>query len=209
MTAQFYRDLTINKKSYRVYGMETRPVIFMPLNDSFACNYGADTEGVTIGCSEDPEADGIMVLYRTVNNTYTVKNGCTSEKGTFSCKVMDPSLLKGGAQQYIIMKYKYDENNRQWVSSSNVVTRIGKSVLMPKPEKTLVYLRNEAANATVSMADLGNSDGIAVFAQNNTESTTVPEFVPFCNAAKRACTGNGSEESYLVMRYKKDGHIFS
>lgn len=205
VTAQFYRDLTINKKSYRVYGMETRPVIFMPLNDSFACNYGADTEGVTIGCSEDPEADGIMVLYRTVNNTYTVKNGCTSEKGTFSCKVMDPSLLKGGAQQYIIMKYKYDENNRQWVSSSNVVTRIGKSVLMPKPEKTLVYLRNEAANATVSMADLGNSDGIAVFAQNNTESTTVPEFVPFCNAAKRACTGNGSEESYLVMRYKKDG----
>ena len=205
VTAQFYRDLTINKKSYRVYGMETRPVIFMPLNDSFACNYGADTEGVTIGCSEDPEADGIMVLYRTVNNTFTVKNGCTSEKGTFSCKVMDPSLLEGGAQQYIIMKYKYDEKNRQWLSSNTVLTRIGKTIPMTRPEKTLVYLRNEAANATVSMADLGGSDGIAVFAQNNTESTTVPEFVPFCNAAKRACTGNGSEESYLVMRYKKDG----
>ena len=205
VTAQFYRDLTINKKSYRVYGIETRPVIFMPLNDSFACNYGADTEGVTIGCSEDPEADGIMVLYRTVNNTFTVKNGCTSEKGTFSCKVMDPSLLEGGAQQYIIMKYKYDEKNRQWLSSNTVLTRIGKTIPMTRPEKTLVYLRNEAANATVSMADVGVSDGIAVFAQNNTESTTVPEFVPFCNAAKRACTGNGSEESYLVMRYKKDG----
>ena len=135
-----------------------------------------------------------------MDNTFTVKDGCTSAAGTFSCKIMDASLLQGGAQQFIIMKYKLDVKGQIWNSSSTVLTRLGKNVLIPRPEKPLIYFTENKDNVTVSMAGLGSSKGIVVLAQDNDE-----EFVPFCNANQRACTGNGSEESYLVMRYKKDG----
>lgn len=200
VTAQFYRDIKVNNRSQRFYGMETDPVGFVPLNDSFVCKTAADKTGVTINCPKDPAATGIRVLYRTLDNTFTVKDGCTSAAGTFSCKIMDASLLQGGAQQFIIMKYKLDVKGQIWNSSSTVLTRLGKNVLIPRPEKPLIYFTENKDNVTVSMAGLGSSKGIVVLAQDNDE-----EFVPFCNANQRACTGNGKERSYLVMRYKKDG----
>ena len=196
VTAQFYRDIKVNNRSQRLYGMETDPVGFVPLNDSFVCKTAADKTGVTINCPKDPAATGVRVLYRALDNTFTVKDGCTSKAGAFSCKIMDASLLQGGAQQFIIMKYKLDEKGQIWNSSSTVLTRLGKNVLIPRPEKPLIYFTENKDNVTVSMAGLGSSKGIVVLAQDNDE-----EFVPFCNANQRACTGNGKERSYLVMRY--------
>ncbi|MBQ6510301.1 MAG: S8 family serine peptidase [Flexilinea sp.] len=200
VTAQFYRDIRDAKKSIRIYGMESQPVEFVPLNDSFVCRTGANAEGVLIECPEDPAADGIRVLYRFLDGTFTVQDGCTSQKGEFSCQVEDPSLLRE-AQQFIIMKYLNDEDGSLWNSSATVLTRLGKKILLPRPEKPLIYFENEKDTVTLSFADLGNADGIMILGQ----SSSGPEIVPYCRMNRRACVGSGKGRSYLVMRYKNDG----
>ena len=197
VTGQFYRDIAAGKKKVRVYGMESDPIHFVPMNDSFGCRYGASLVGVTINCPEDPAASGIEVLYRPLDGNFNVQKGCISNKGEFSCKVQDPSLLKG-SQQFIVMKY-YDDDGFLWNSSSTVVTRLGKQFLIPRPEKPLIYFDDNREEITISFADLGDSDGIVVFGKNNTG-----EYSLFCNSNRRSCFGNTREDSYLVMRYKRD-----
>ncbi len=204
VTAQYYRDIVVRKKNVRVYGTESAPIYFVPLNDSFSCRYGAKLEGVMISCTEDPSVDGIHVLYRKLDNAFAVQTGCTSDKGEFSCTVKDPTLLRGGGQQFIIMKYKYDAQGAMWYSSSTVVTRLGKPVIVHRPENPLIYFTDTKDDVIVSIAETGDANGIVVLGENKDV-----EFAPYCNRNSRSCVGYTRDYSFVVMRYKVvDGNVY-
>lgn len=206
VTAQYYRDITVSKKSVRVFGAESKPVYFMPMNDTFSCKYAVGAENTQISCGKDPAADGIMVMYRSLDSA-EVKNGCISNKGEFYCNIKDPSLMQSKTQ-FIIVKYKQDDRGWPWYSSSIVINRPSQKVTVNKAEKPLIYF--ESSKAVVSVSNSQDSAGIVVL--RRAEGNTGIFFNSFCDSGRRSCskeplpTGNSS---FLVMRYKtSDGQRF-
>ncbi|MBQ6341614.1 MAG: S8 family serine peptidase [Anaerolineaceae bacterium] len=201
VTAQYYRDITVSKKSVRVFGAESKPVYFMPMNETFSCKYGVGKEDTQISCGKDPAADGIMVMYRSLDSA-EVKNGCISNKGEFYCNIKDSTLMQSNTQ-FIIMKYKQDDRGWPWYSSSIVLNRPAQDVTVDKAEKLLVYF--DTSKAVVSVSESKNANGITVLRRD--EGNTGMFFNAFCDAASRSCSKElpAGESSFLVMRYRSSG----
>lgn len=201
VTAQYYRDITVSKKSVRVFGAESKPVYFMPMNETFSCKYGVGAEETQISCTKDPAADGIVVMYHSLDSK-DIKNGCISNKGEFYCNIKDSTLMQSNTQ-FIIMKYKQDDRGWPWYSSSIVLNRPAQDVTVDKAEKLLVYF--DTSKAVVSVSESKNANGITVLRRD--EGNTGIFFNAFCDAASRSCSKElpAGESSFLVMRYRSSG----
>ena len=197
--AQFYKDIVVNKKSIRVYGPESEPVYFVPMNDSFNCTKTTVSGTVHIECSKDPAADGITVFYHDVRkDDLKPEDGITSNNFIAEIK---GQTLPDDSTQYIVMKYKVDENSNLWYGSSVVIDPPG--LTSPKKaDKPLITLNNNIAE--ISATAPKDSTQIIVFRFNSNFT-----FSKFCGGNGASCKGSISADEnslFLVMRVKPYGN---
>ncbi len=197
--AQYYRNITVNKKNVRVYGPESKPVWFIPMNDSFNCTKTTESGTVRIECAEDPSADGIMVLYHDIHSDdLKPKDGLLSDK--FIIEIKDQTL-PDDSTQYIVTKYKGDENSNLWFGSSVVIDPPGQTS-MKRPENPLINFTSRK-NVVISATAPKDSAQIIAFRMDNNY-----EFSKFCAKTGRSCKSSvpaGENSAFLVMRVKTAG----
>ena len=195
VTAQYYRDVTVNKKSVRVYGSESDKVWFMPMNKPYNCKVSAGLKSTRISCAADPAADGILVLYRSANeNQLKPAEGIASQKGKFSVEIKDESILKS-THQFVVMKYKLD-NGWEWPGSATTVTRPfarpvknGNNLLVNFNPQGNTVISNNVQNIVVTLMDFKKSDS----------------FSKFCESTGKFCSGKlpGTDSKFfLVLNYQ-------
>ncbi len=194
-TAQFYRDVRVGKNNIRMYGMESDQVRFMPMRIPFNCKYGARSASTRIFCSEDPNADGIVVVYRSAaDDNLKPPSGVISEKGKFFVEIEDQAF-SNGKYQFIVMNYKLDENNWPWPGSS-----------------TIVDLPNDisVSNGTCSLINPKNKDNVTVTSNRKGIITMLMDFTKsdvyskFCDSSEYSCSAKLSDRQkkfFLVMNY--------
>ncbi len=205
-TAQYCRNITVNKKRFRVYGPESDPVWVVPMNDSFNCTKTTESGTIRIQCTEDPAADGIMVFYHDVrNDVLKPKDGLSSDKFIVEIK---GQTLPDNSTQYIVMKYKGDDNSNLWYGSSVVIDPPGLTS-MKRPENPLINF-DDLNNTEISATAPKDSAQIIVFRMNDNY-----EFSKFCSKTGRSCNSSvpaGEDSAFLVMRVKtaeKRNRIYS
>ena len=195
-TAQFYRDEQINKKkNVRLYGMESSAVWFMPMSSPFNCKYGKRSASTRITCAEDPDADGIIVVYRSVDDDILKPpDGVISEKGKFFVEIEDASFSEG-SYQFIVMKYKLDEKNWPWPGPSDVVN-LPADITVGKGNYPLIYLKNKDNVVTTS-----NKKGIITMLMDFSQPNI---YSKFCESPDYSCSANLTEKQnkfFLIMQY--------
>ena len=114
VTAASYQTINITKdgakKAVNFYGTESGRQSFMPMSAPFNArvSYPAvkNPTSMTVSCSADKGATGIIVKYRS-GSSGAWTDGCTSEPGHFSCKVN-----VGRGHDIQVMKYRTLNGNR-------------------------------------------------------------------------------------------------
>ena len=193
--AKPFRTVTINRKNVTLWGEESKPVSFVPLSAPLYSKAVWSKNGnVTISCSADRSASGIMVLYRTQGGE--LKKGCTSISGSFSCLI--PKLNTKGSYQFYVMKYKTLKGYTGY-SSSVVINRNFPETKLEEPGKIQVY--TEQGQTTVYSLYSEKDNGISVLRLNKNK------FEPFCEGPGNSCSGNlvGADVQgmYYIMRYSE------
>ena len=193
--AKPFRVVTVNRKSVTLWGEESKPVSFIPLSAPLYSKASWEKNGnVTISCSADPAASGILVLYRTKGGE--LKKGCSSIPGSFSCLI--PKLDVNGSYQFYVMKYKNTKGGTGY-STSVVINRNFPETNQEEPGKIQVH--TEKGKTTVYSLFSKDDNGISVLRINGNT------FEKFCEGAGYFCAGAAvspdSQGSYYVMRYSE------
>ena len=195
VTAQYYREVIANKKHVRVYGAESEKVWFMPMNRPYNCSISAGLESTRITCASDPAADGILVIYRSVDeNQLKPAGGIFSDKGKFSVQIKDPAILKN-PHQFVVMKYKIDKDQWMWPGSSTVAIRPPAKPIR-NGENPMVIV-NTKENTVIS-------DTINNIVVELLDFSTADIFSKFCESTGNFCSGKLTEAAnkfFLVMNY--------
>ncbi len=195
--AKPFRVVTINRKNVTLWGEESKPVSFIPLGDPLYSKASWEKNGnVTISCSADPAASGILVLYRAKGGE--LKKGCSSIAGSFSCLI--PKLDVNGSYQFYVMKYRNIKGTTGY-SGSVVINRNFPETKLEAPGKIQVY--TEQGQTTVYSLYSEKDNGISVLRLNGNT------FEKFCEGAGNSCsgalTGADAQGMYYIMRYSESG----
>ncbi len=195
VTAKPFRKVTINRKEVTLWGEESKSVSLIPLSAPLYSKASWENNGnVTISCSADPAASGILVLYRTKGGE--LKKGCSSIAGSFSC--MMPKLDVNGSYQFYVMKYK-NLKGMTGYGSSVVINRNFPETKLEEPGKIVVY--TEKGETSVYSLYSEKDNGISVLRLNGNT------FEKFCEGSGNTCSGAAADADtqgmYFVMRYSE------
>ena len=195
VVAKPYRKVTINRKSYTLWGGESKPVSFIPLSAPLYSKVSWDGSGnAVITCPADPAANGIRVLYRTKN--CKLMDGCKSTPGSFTCliKNLDPK----GSYQFYVMKYKTVKETTGY-NSGVVINRYFPEAKLEGPGKIHVYTEN-GKTTVYSLYSERDKNGISVLKLNR------DKFDPFCERPGYTCSPDmavsaDTQGMYYIMNY--------
>lgn len=195
VVAKPYRKVTINRKSYTLWGGESKPVSFIPLSAPLYSKASWEKNGnVTISCSADPSASGILVLYRAKGGE--LKKGCSSIAGSFSCLI--PKLDVNGSYQFYVMKYKTVKGMTGY-SSGVVINRNFPEAKLEGPGKIHIYTEN-GKTTVYSLYSEKDKNGISVLKLNG------DMFDKFCEGPGYTCSPDttvsaDTQGMYYIMNY--------
>ena len=197
VVAKPYRKVTINRKSYTLWGGESKPVSFIPLSAPLYSKASWEKNGnVTISCSADPSASGILVLYRAKGGE--LKKGCSSIAGSFSCLI--PKLDVIGSYQFYVMKYKTVKGMTGY-SSGVVINRNFPEAKLEGPGKIHIYTENGKTTVYSLYSEKDkNKNGISVLKLNG------DKFDKFCEGPGYTCSPGtpvsaDRQGMYYIMNY--------